>query len=131
MKKNIIRGLVLCFVFLFCLGSAIFCVTPSQILIYRGDTPDSGPGLSMLKLTVGEEATITVKGLDENGATVDIWPTFKCDKELAIKVVEGKSKVVVVKGLKTSSLAYVTAIYLTDDGKRITGDLACQVTPKK
>jgi len=105
--------------------------TPSQIIIYQGDVAGTGPGLNSLKLAVGEEATVTAKGIDENGNDVSIWPTWKCDSELSIKVVEGKSKTAIVKALKESAVTtFFTAVYITDEGKKVTADGMVQIKAK-
>jgi len=104
----------------------------TQIIIYSGDKPGTGPGLSALKLTVGEEATVTAKGVDENGKDVPIWPTWKADKELSVRVVEGRSKTVVVKAVKESAVAaFFTAVYITDDGKKVKGEGMVNIKAKK
>lgn len=105
--------------------------TLAQIIIYKGDVAGTGPGLNTLKLAVGEEDTVTAKGVDENGNDVPIWPTWKCDSELSIKVVEGKSKTVIVKAMKESSVAaFFTAVYITDEGKKVTADGMVQIKAK-
>lgn len=47
----------------------------AQIIIYKGETAGTGPGISVLKMTVGEEITVTAKGIDSEGKEVPIWPT--------------------------------------------------------
>lgn len=103
----------------------------SKIIIYKGDVPGTGPGLSVLRMTVGEEVTVTAKGVDEKGNDVPIWPTWKADKELSIRVVEGRSKTAVVKALKEGGAFFFEAVYITDEGKKVTGSVAVEVKAKK
>lgn len=100
-----------------------------QILIYKGDTPGTGPGMTGFTLRVGEEMTVTVKGVDANGNEVPIWPTWKADEELSVRVVEGRSKVAVVKALKPAAAAFFSAVYLTDDGRKVTGEVGGEIKP--
>ena len=51
-----------------------------------------------------------------------IWPTWKCDKELSVQVVEGKSKTIKVKALKAGEPLFITAIYIDDNGKTFKGE---------
>lgn len=103
----------------------------SQIIIYKGDVAGTGPGMSGFKLKVGEEITVTAKGIDEEGKEVPIWPTWKADRELSIRVVEGRSKTAVVKALKEGVPVFFEAIYITDDGKKVTGIVAGEVIAEK
>jgi uncharacterized protein YpmB len=103
----------------------------TQIIIYKGETSGTGVGITTFKLTVGEEMTVTAKGIDENGKDVPIWPTWKADKELSIRVVEGRSKTAVVKALKEGAPLFFSAVYITDDGKKVTGEVMGEVKPKK
>lgn len=102
----------------------------TQIIIYKGETAGTGVGITTFKLTVGEEMTVTAKGVDKEGNDVPIWPTWKADKELSIRVVEGRSKTAVVKALKEGT-SFFSAVYITDDGKKATGDAMGEVKPKK
>lgn len=102
----------------------------TQIIIYKGETDGTGVGITTFKLTVGEEMTVTAKGVDENGKDVPIWPTWKADKELSIRVVEGRSKTAVVKALKEGT-SFFSAVYITDVGKKVTGEAMGEVKPKK
>lgn len=103
----------------------------SQIIIYKGETAGTGTGITFFKLTVGEEMTVTAKGVDAEGKEVPIWPTWKADKELSIQVVEGRSKTAIVKALKEGAPVFFSAVYITDDGKKATGDTMGEVKPKK
>ncbi len=102
-----------------------------QIVIYKGDKAGTGPGMAAFKLTVGEEIIVTAKGIDIEGKEVPIWPTWKADKELSIKVVEGRSKTAVIKALKEGAPVFFEAIYIRDDGKKVTGVVGGEVKPKK
>lgn len=99
-----------------------------QIILYKvadkmaTSAPLTGVGMNGFKLTVGEEMIIFAKGVDANGKEVAVWPTWKADKELSVSVVEGRSKTVVVKALKAGAPLFVTAFYITDDGKKIKGE---------
>jgi hypothetical protein len=104
--------------------------TPALIVLYKGDVAGTGTGINGFKLKVGEEMTLTAKGLDSDGNEVNIWPTWKSDKELSIMVVEGRSKTVVVKALKKGNPLFVTAVFKTDDGKKITGEAMGEVKDK-
>lgn len=103
----------------------------SLIIIYKGDVAGTGPGMSGFKLKVGEEITVTAKGVDDEGKEVPIWPTWKADRELSIRVVEGRSKTAVVKALKEGAPVFFQAIYITDDGKKVTGEVAGEVIAEK
>jgi hypothetical protein len=92
----------------------------SQIIIFKGDASDTGIGISTFKLMEGEEMTVTAKGVDKDGNDVPIWPTWKADKELSISVEEGRSKTVVVEALKEAAQVSFSAIYVTDEGKKVT-----------
>lgn len=103
----------------------------TQIIIYKDETAGTGTGITTFKLTVGEEMTVTAKGVDENGKDVPIWPTWKADKELSIRVIEGRSKTAVVKALKDGAPLFFSAVYVTDDGKKVRGEAMGEVKPKK
>jgi uncharacterized protein YpmB len=103
----------------------------SQIIIYKGDVAGTGTGITTFKLTVGEEITVTAKGVDSEGKEVPIWPTWKADKELSIRVVEGRSKTAVVKALKEGAPVFFSAVYITDEGKKVTGEVMGEVKAKK
>lgn len=103
----------------------------SQIIIYKGETAGTGTGITTFKLTVGEEMTVTAKGVDEKGNDVPIWPTWKADKKLSIRVVEGRSKTAVVKALKEGAPLFFSAVYIADDWKKVTGEAMGEVKPKK
>jgi uncharacterized protein YpmB len=103
----------------------------AQIIIYKGETAGTGPGITTFKLTVGEEMTVTAKGVDAEGKEVPIWPTWKADKELSIRVVEGRSKTAVVKASKEGAPVFFSAIYITDEGKKVTGEAMGEVKTKK
>lgn len=103
----------------------------TQIIIYKGEVAGTGTGITTFKLVVGEEMTVTAKGVDENGNDVPIWPTWKADKELSIRVVEGRSKTAVVKALQEGAPVFFSAVYITDEGKKVTGEAMGEVKPKK
>lgn len=103
----------------------------TQIIIYKGEVAETGTGITTFKLVVGEEITVTAKGVDENGNDVPIWPTWKADKELSIRVVEGRSKTAIVKALKEGAPVFFSAVYITDEGKKVTGEVMGEVKPKK
>ncbi|MCL4512335.1 MAG: hypothetical protein M1470_14940 [Bacteroidetes bacterium] len=103
----------------------------TQIIIYKGEVAGTGTGINAFKLMVGEEITVTAKGIDKEGNDVPIWPTWKSDKELSIRVVEGRSKTAIVKALKEGAPAYFSAVYITDDGKKVTGGVMGEIKPKK
>ena len=103
----------------------------AQIIIYKGEAAGTGTGITTFKLTVGEEMTVTAKGVDKEGNDVPIWPTWKADKELSIRVVEGRSKTAVVKALKEGAPVFFSAIFITDDGKKVSGEAMGEVKPKK
>lgn len=103
----------------------------AQIIIYKGETAGTGVGITTFKLTVGEEMAVTAKGVDEEGNDVPIWPTWKADKELSIRVVEGRSKTAMVKALKEGAPVFFSAVYVTDDGKKVTGEAMGEIKPKK
>ncbi|GAF78095.1 unnamed protein product, partial [marine sediment metagenome] len=66
------------------------------------------------------------------GNDVAIWPTWKADKELSIRVVEGRSKTAVVKAPKEyAGVLFITAIYITDAGKKVKGEIMGEVKPDK
>jgi hypothetical protein len=100
-----------------------------QIILYQVTdkaataAPLTGVGMNGFKMTVGQEIIIFAKGIDKAGKEVGIWPTWKADKELAISVVPGRSKTVVVKALKAGTPLFVTALYMTDEGKKVTGEV--------
>ena len=99
----------------------------SQILCYKGEKPGTGPGISTLKLTVGESVTITAKGVDDEGKNVPICPTWKADSELSLRPVLGKGRSIIIKALKPAIAAFVTATVITEDGKKVTCDIAVEV----
>jgi len=104
----------------------------SQIIIYKGKVAGTGPGITTFKLIVGEEMTVTAKGFDSEGNEVPIWPTWRGDRELSIRVVEGRSKTAVVKALKeVAGAAFFSAVYITDDGKKVVGEAMGEIKPEK
>ena len=87
--------------------------------------------MNYFKLTVGDEIFIMAKGWDDARKEVAIWPTWKADKELAVSVVEGKSKVIKVKALKAGGGAlFISAIYIDDTGKKHEGGVMGEVKEK-
>lgn len=117
--KRLIVGLIV-----LCMGFTVlgYAGDLNNIILYFGDKAGTGVGISAFKLVVGEEMTITAKGVDTSDNDVPIWPTWKVDRELSIKVVEGRSKTVVVKALKEGAPLFITAIYIDDNGKKFTGE---------
>lgn len=103
----------------------------TQIIIYKGEAVGTGTGITTFHLTVGEEITVTAKGVDKEGNDVPIWPTWKADKELSIRVIEGRSKTVIVKALKEGAPVFFSAVYITDDGKKVSGEAMGEAKPKK
>jgi len=103
----------------------------AQIIIYKGEKAGTGTGITTFKLAVGEEITVTAKGVDSEGNEVPIWPTWKSDKELSIRVVEGRSKTAVVKALKEGAPVSFSAVYITDEGKKVTGEVMGEIKAKK
>jgi len=99
----------------------------TQIIIYKGEAAGTGVGINGFKLVVGDEMFLTAKGADAEGNDVPIWPTWKADKEISVQVVVGRSKTVKIKALKPGAPLFVTAIYITDDGKKVTGDAMGEV----
>ncbi|OIN98502.1 hypothetical protein AUJ66_00925 [Candidatus Desantisbacteria bacterium CG1_02_38_46] len=125
MRKNgLVVGILLGVMFMVALS---YAGELTQIIIYKGETVGTGVGISSFKLVVGDEMFLTAKGADAEGNDVPIWPTWKTDKELSIKVVEGRSKTVAVKALKPGAPLFITAIYITDDGKKVTGEAMGEV----
>ena len=103
----------------------------SQIILYQGEKAGTGTGIISFKPKVGEEMTVTAQGVDKDGKDVPIWPTWKADKELSIKVVEGRSKTVVIKALKVGAPLFFSAIYITDEGKKVVGEAMGEVKPEE
>ena len=128
MRRNgLIVGILLGVMFMAALS---YAGELTQIIIYKGETVSTGVGISSFKLVVGDEMFLTAKGADAEGIDVPIWPTWKADKEISVKVVEGRSKTVKIKALKAGAPLFVTAIYITDDGKKVTGDAMGEVKEK-
>ncbi len=99
-----------------------------SIIVYKGETPGTGPGVSVLKLAVGEEAVLVAKGVDSQGEEVFIAPTWKADKEIALIAVEGKGRCIKVRLTEAPSVAsFVTVIVIRDDGKKVSTDVAIEV----
>lgn len=136
-KKNTIHVLVLVGAIILGILSAstVYSQTQagqlSQIILYKGDVAGTGTGINSFKLTVGEEIKVTAKGVDTEGKEVNIWPTWKVDKELSILVVEGRSKTIVVKALKEGAPLFISAIYITDEGKKVKGEGMGEVKAKQ
>jgi len=103
----------------------------SQIILFKGEKAGTGTGIVSFKLKVGEEMTVTAQGVDKDGQDVPIWPTWKAEKELSIKVVEGRSKTVVIKALKEGAPLFFSAIYITDEGKKVVGEAMGEVKPEE
>jgi len=106
--------------------------TLSVIAIYQGEKAGTGPGLTSVKMSVGEEVILTAKGMDEKGNEVIIAPTWKSDKEISLTTVEGKGRSIKAKLLKApSGLAYITCVVVTDSGKKMTGEVTVEVKKEK
>ena len=100
----------------------------ASIVLYKVADPMAttaslvGVGINGFTLAVGEEMIVIAKGVDANDKEVPIWPTWSGDKELSLTVVGGRSRAVVVKALKTGAPLFITALYITDGGKKIKGE---------
>ena len=103
-------------------AAAVYAGDLDMIILYAGDKAGTGVYLTYFKLEVGKDMMITAKGVDKDGNDVPIWPTWKCDKELSVQVVEGKSKTIKVKALKAGEPLFITAIYIDDNGKTFKGE---------
>ena len=103
-------------------AAAVYAGDLDTIILYAGDKAGTGVGIGVFKLEVGKDMMITAKGVDKDGNDVPIWPTWKCDKELSVQVVEGKSKTIKVKALKAGEPLFITAIYIDDNGKTFKGE---------
>ena len=103
-------------------AAAVYAGDLDMIILYAGDKAGTGVGIGVFKLEVGKDMMITAEGVDEDGKDVPIWPTWKCDKELSVQVVEGKSKTIKVKALKAGEPLFITAIYIDDNGKTFKGE---------
>jgi len=103
-------------------AAAVYAGDLDMIIFYAGDKAGTGVGMTYFKLEVGKDMMITAKGVDKDGNDVPIWPTWKCDKELSVQVVEGKSKTIKVKALKAGEPLFITAIYIDDNGKTFKGE---------
>ncbi len=98
-----------------------------SILVYKGETPGTGPGVSVLKLAVGEEVVLVAKGIDSEGKEVPIAPTWKADKEIALITVEGKGRCIKIRLKEAPSVAaYVTVVIIREDGKKVSTDVAVE-----
>ncbi|MHB8095917.1 MAG: hypothetical protein ACYDH0_13375 [Candidatus Aminicenantales bacterium] len=131
------KGILLSVIFLIAASAgAVYALAPQsldagleQIVLYQVTdkmataAPLTGVGMNGFKLAVGEEIIIFAKGIDKAGKEVAIWPTWKADKEVAVSVVEGRSKTIVVKALKPGTPLFITALYMTDEGKKVTGEV--------
>ena len=103
-------------------AAAVYAGDLEMIFLYAGDKAGTGVDMPVFKLEVGKDMMITAKGVDKDGNDVPIWPTWKCDKELSVQVVEGKSKTIKVKALKAGEPLFITAIYIDDNGKTFKGE---------
>jgi len=131
------KGILLSVVFLVAASvGAVYARAPQsldagleQIVLYKVDDKMATAaslaevGMNGFTLAVGDEIIIFAKGVDKSGKEVSVWPTWKADKELAISVVEGRSKTIVVKALKAGSPLFITATYITDEGKKVAGEV--------
>lgn len=99
-----------------------------SIIVYRGETPGTGPGVGVLRLSVGEEVVLVAKGVDSEGKEVLIAPTWKADKEISLLPVEGKGRCIKVRLKEAPSVAaFVTVVVIRDDGIGIAKDVAVEV----
>lgn len=99
-----------------------------SILVYKGETPGTGSGVSVLKLGVGEEVVLVAKGVDSEGKEVLIAPTWKADKEISLITVEGKGRCIKIRLKEAPSVAaYVTVVVIRDDGKKVSTDVAVEL----
>jgi len=134
-NKQIIASIMCVFISMFFLVSSVQAQEEhgplSQIIVYKGEVAGSGVGITTFKLIVGEEMTVTAKGVDAQGKDVPIWPTWKADRELSIRVVKGRSKTAVVKAVKAGAPIFFSAIYITDEGKKVTGEVMGEIKAKK
>ncbi len=102
-----------------------------SIAVYKGETPGTGPGVSVIKLNVGEEVTLVAKGLDSDGKEVFIAPTWKADKEIALITVEGKGRSIRARLKEAPSVtAFLTVVVIRDDGKKISTDISIEAVKK-
>lgn len=99
-----------------------------SILVYKGETPGTGSGVSVLKLAVGEEVVLVAKGVDSEGKEVLIAPTWKADKEISLITVEGKGRCIKIRLKEAPSVAaYGTVVVIRDDGKKVSTDIAVEL----
>ncbi len=128
MRKAIVIPFFIGLTMMVALNAQVLDKDLDHIILYKvtdmmaTSAPLTGVGMNGFKLAVGDEMIIYAKGVDANGNEVAIWPTWKADKELSISVVEGRSRTVVVKAVKAGEPLFVTAIYKTDAGKKVTVD---------
>lgn len=110
---------------------SVWAQAPSSldsILVYKGETPGTGSGVSVLKLGVGEEVILVAKGVDAEGKEVLIAPTWKADKEIVLTPVEGKGRCIKLRLKEAPSVAaYVTVVVIRDDGKKVSTDIAIEL----
>ncbi len=117
--------------FLFIGSIILWAQAPNEldsILVYKGETPGTGPGVSVLKLSVGEEVVLVAKGVNSEGKEVLIAPTWKADKEVSLIPVEGKGRCIKVRLKEAPSVAaYVTVVVIREDGKKISTDVGQKI----
>jgi hypothetical protein len=121
---------LLVLVFAWVLVVSLWAQAPNSldsILVYKGETPGTGPGVSVLKLAVGEEVVLVAKGVDSEGKEVPIAPTWKADKEITLITVEGKGRCIRIRLKEAPSVsAYVTVVVIREDGKKVSTDVAVE-----
>jgi hypothetical protein len=121
---------LLVLVFAWALVVSLWAQAPNSldsILVYKGETPGTGPGVSVIKLAVGEEVVLVAKGVDSEGKEVPIAPTWKADKEIALITVEGKGRCIRIRLKEAPSVsAYVTVVVIREDGKKVSTDVAVE-----
>lgn len=118
-------------VVIFLASVALWAQSPNSldsILVYKGETPGTGPGISVLRLAVGEEVVLVAKGVDSEGKEVFIAPTWKSDKEISLETVEGKGRCIKIRLKEAPSVsAFVTVVVIREDGKKVSTDVAVEV----
>jgi len=121
---------LLVLVFAWALVVSLWAQAPNSldsILVYKGETPGTGPGVSVLKLAVGEEVVLVAKGVDSEGKEVPIAPTWKADKEITLITVEGKGRCIRIRLKEAPSVsAYVTVVVIREDRKKVSTDVAVE-----
>lgn len=122
-KKVCILGLAIVLGMLFVAATTALAAGPlDRIVLYQGEEAGTGTGINGFKLGVGDTMFVTAKGVDVDGNDVPIWPTWKCDREMTITAKEGRSKTAIITGIKVGEPVFFSAVYITDDGKKVVGE---------